>query len=135
MESMMLKIITPDKLFFNGEVLKLKTENYDGSIGILPNHISYLSLLKPTITSFVLKNGQEKRAFTSSGILRVKKNEVEILCDSCEWPEDIDANRAKEAKKRAEDRLIKQYEKGDLDIARAEKALLRAVTRINLKKD
>ena len=55
--------------------------------------------------------------------MEVKDNSVKILCDACEWPEEIDLKRAEEAKKRAEERLIN---KDNVDVKRAELALARA---------
>lgn len=60
-----------------------------------------------------------------------KNNQLKILCDVCEWPEEIDLKRAKEAKERAEQRLA---HKDGIDIKRAQLALNRALARINLLK-
>ena len=122
-----LTIITPDKEFYSGEILSVNTENEDGGFGILANHVSMISPLKPTVTTFTELNGKELKAFTSTGVLRVHHGQVEILCSACEWPEDIDVVRARQAKERAEERLIHT---DTIDIKRAENALLRSIMRI-----
>ena len=125
-----LTIITPEKVFYSGEILSLYTSSSEGRFGVLANHVPMVSPLVPTITTFTEINGKELKALTSSGVLRVHHGEVEILCSVCEWPEDIDVNRAEQAKKRAEERLLS---KEDIDIKRAENAILRSLMRIKIK--
>lgn len=130
MKSMKLKIVTSEKKFYSGESIKLVTKSRNGSLGILANHIDMVAVLKPTTTKIILSNGTEKRAFTSTGILKVHENAIEIMCDACEWPEEIDFKRAEEAKVRAQKRL---EDKKNIDVERAEASLLRAVTRMSMK--
>lgn len=128
---MKLSIVTPEKKFYVGEVMEINTQTENGGIGILPEHIPFVGLLKPAETRFKLEDGTEKVAFTSTGLMKVTKTEVEMLVDASEWPEEIDVRRAEEAKKRAEERLNK--EPGKTDTARAEIALQRAIARIKTK--
>jgi len=125
-----LNIITPEKEFYSGEVVELITENDFGRIGFLANHMPMITTLKPAITTFKDASGKILKAFTSTGVLKVMNNEVKILCEACEWPEDIDIVRAEEAKKRAEERLSK---KGSVDTNRAEIALQRALLRLKVR--
>ncbi|MCB2293184.1 F0F1 ATP synthase subunit epsilon [Clostridium algoriphilum] len=125
-----LIILTPEKEFYSGEVLSLNTESDEGRVGILANHVSMITPLKPTVTTFTEVNGKELKAFTSTGVLRVLQGEIEMLCDACEWPEDIDAERAKRAEGRAEKRLSKAHGVG---FKRAENAILRSLMRIKTK--
>jgi len=125
-----LNIITPEKEFYNGEIIELNTENDFGKLGILANHMPMITTLKPAVTTFKDAKGKTFTAFTSTGVLRVMENQVKILCEACEWPEDIDIKRAEEAKKRAEERLNK---KSSVDTQRAEIALQRALLRLKIK--
>ncbi|GAA0125869.1 MULTISPECIES: F0F1 ATP synthase subunit epsilon [Clostridium] len=127
--SFKLIIVTPDKELYNGNVVKLSSESSDGKFGILPNHMAMVSEVIPTIVNFQDVNGKEYKCFTSSGVIKVRKNEVTILCNAAEWPEDIDKKRAESAKKRAEDRL---KNKNEIDVKRAELALKRSLLRLNL---
>ena len=131
MKEIELNIITPEKRFFSGKIIKLTTEDREGRLGILPNHMSVVKILEPSMTRFTTVDGKEFEAFTSEGILKVDKNLVEILCNSAEWPEDIDINRAKAAEERAEKRLKEKT--SNLDVKRAELALKRALTRSKIK--
>ncbi|MGY0374369.1 F0F1 ATP synthase subunit epsilon [Clostridium sp. JNZ J1-5] len=121
------KVITPNKSFYEGDIKELITETVEGERAILPLHSPLIAMLRPAITTIVEGNGEEKKFFSSSGILKVNKGEVTMLCDAADWPEDIDKARAEEAKERAEDRLNK---KEGIDEKRAKLALSRAVKRI-----
>ena len=125
-----LIIITPDKEFYTGEIVEIVAENEYGHLGILPHHIDMATVLLPSITTFTQKDGKKLKAFTSSGIMNVSNNEVKLLCDASEWPEDIDIKRAEEAKNRAEMRLNK---KDGVDFERAEVALMRALMRLKAR--
>ncbi|MBW9171821.1 F0F1 ATP synthase subunit epsilon [Clostridium estertheticum] len=125
-----LTMITPEKQFYSGDILSLNTQSDEGVFGILANHVPMISQLKPTVTTFIQVDGKELKAFTSTGVLRVLKGEVEMLCSACEWPEDIDVERANEAKKRAEKRLNTDDE---VSLKRAEGAVLRSVMRLKTK--
>ena len=124
-----LTIITPEKEFYSGEVLDLVTENELGKIGFLPEHIAMVTVLKPSVTTFTEPDGKKRKAFTSSGVLSINNDEVNIMCDACEWPEEIDINRAEEAKKRAEMRL----KEPGINMDRTEVALKRALMRIKAR--
>ncbi|APC38789.1 F0F1 ATP synthase subunit epsilon [Clostridium estertheticum] len=125
-----LTMITPEKQFYSGDILSLNSQSDEGVFGILANHVPMISQLKPTVTTFIQVDGKELKAFTSTGVLRVLKGEVEMLCSACEWPEDIDIERANEAKKRAEKRLNTDDE---VSLKRAESAVLRSVMRLKTK--
>ncbi|MCB2306358.1 F0F1 ATP synthase subunit epsilon [Clostridium estertheticum] len=125
-----LTMITPEKQFYSGDILSLNTQSDEGVFGILANHVPMISQLKPTVTTFIQVDGKELKAFTSTGVLRVLKGEVEMLCSACEWPEDIDVERANEAKKRAEKRLNTDDE---VSLKRAESAVLRSIMRLKTK--
>lgn len=126
-----LSILTPMEKFYDGDVFEINTSTMAGDIGILPQHSPFIGLLKPTVTKFKLVDGSEKSLFTSTGILKVTKEEIQMIVDDAEWPEDIDVKRAEKAKERAEERLHKHDSK--TDARRAEIALLRAIARIRTK--
>ncbi|MFT5874241.1 MAG: F-type H+-transporting ATPase subunit epsilon [Clostridium sp.] len=125
-----LTILTPEKEFYCGKILSLNTESDKGRFGILANHVPMIAPLKPTVTTFTLVNGEKLKAFTSSGVLRVQLGEVEMLCGACEWPENIDAARARKAKERAEEKMVHNDGVGYI---RTENAVLRAIMRLKTK--
>lgn len=125
-----LTIKSPERELFSDTVIEVTTEGEDGEVGILHNHIPMIKSLIPTITEFIDAKGKKYRAFTSSGVIKVLNNEVVILCEACEWPEDIDLKRAKESKERSQKRL---EDKKNIDVKRAEISLMRALARIKIK--
>lgn len=130
-DSLNLNILTPEKEFFTGEVTEIITESVQGAIGILADHMPFVTAIVPCETEILTKDGKKLKAFTSMGILKVMNNEVKILCEACEWPEDIDVARAKSAEERAEKRLS---QKDGIDVQRAEMALARSLARLKLTK-
>lgn len=82
-----LIIVTPEEKFFTGDVLSLSCKTTDGSRGILPNHCAMITGLVPCIANFNDLEGKELKAEITSGILKVKDNEVIMLCNSAKWIE------------------------------------------------
>lgn len=125
-EKFKLSIITPEKEYFNGEVEEVIIGTVSGPMGVLAHHINSVVALRPYVTEYV-SDGNKFKVFTSSGTAKVIDNVVVITVDACESPDEIDVNRAKEAKTRAEERITK---KDGVDLKRAEAALMRSLTRI-----
>ncbi|HAE42672.1 MAG TPA: F0F1 ATP synthase subunit epsilon [Clostridiales bacterium] len=131
MSKFMLEIVTPERLFFDGEVEMVIARGVEGDIGILKGHEPFVTPLQ--IGTIKIKiDGQFKLAAISQGYMQVTKDKVVILVDTAEWPEEIDVNRAEKARERAEKRL--QQKTADLDILRAEIALKKATTRLGVAK-
>lgn len=125
-----LHILTPERQFYLGDALEFKGESLVGHIEILPNHVPMTTVVKPGLAEFIEANGNRLKAFISNGILKVVSNEVTVLCDAAEWPEEIDIKRAEESKRRAEERLI---QRDGFNLKRAESSLLRALARLKVK--
>ena len=126
-----LRIITPDRVFYEGQVTMVEFNTTEGEIGVLPGHIPLTVILKPGIVNIYEPDG-EKNAALHSGFAEILQDQVTILAEIVEWPTEIDLNRAEAAKTRAEERLSSKTP--ETDIARAETALLRAMTRIEVIK-
>lgn len=122
-----LKIIEPDGMFFEGEGEFLEFTSVEGQMGVYKNHIPLTTILEPCVVK-IHANGETKKAAVLGGFIEIQKERITILAEDANWPEDIDVERAKAAKQRAEERL-NQKEAG-LDVVRAEAALKRAVARI-----
>lgn len=122
-----LEIITPDRVFYKGQVTMVEFNTTEGEIGIYPGHIPLTVIVKPGVLTIT---GEEKKeAALHTGFATILQDKVTIMAETVEWPEEIDLRRAEAAKERAETRL--REGKTDTDIARAETALLRAMARIN----
>ena len=124
---MHLKIVTHDKVVYDDNVEEIYSKGIDGEFGVLKNHIPFMTALDVGVTKIV-KDGEVKLFTTMGGIFQYADDEAVILTNSSECGDDIDVNRAKEAKERAEQRLHDRNE--DIDEHRAEAALSRALTRI-----
>lgn len=129
-ENLKLTILTPERKIFSGEVRELTTENDMGRLEILPKHVAMITLLIPTVTTFTTLDGKKLKLFTSTGILKIENNDINLLCETAEWPEEIDINRAEEAKKKAEQLL---RVKRNIDYKKEELRLKRALARIKAK--
>ena len=127
----LLRIITPERTFYEGRVEMVEFNTTEGEIGVLPGHIPLTVILKPGILSIYEPEG-EKIAALHSGFAEILQDQVTILAEIIEWPEEIDQDRAVAAKARAEERLRSRTP--ETDIARAETALQRAIARIEVIK-
>ncbi len=123
-----LQILTPDKLFFDGETDNLIVRTTVGDKGILARHEEYVAAL-PIGKLKVKLNGQFRIAAVSEGTVKVSRDKTVILVQSCEWADEIDVDRAKTAKAKAEERM-KLAEKNNKDYLLAEYKLKRAINRI-----
>jgi F-type H+-transporting ATPase subunit epsilon len=124
-----LKVTTPDKNFFEGEVDMVIVRAKTGEMGILPNHAPVVTVLD--IGNLRIKDGDsEKKAVINEGFMKVANNLVHIFTDSAEWPEDIDRERARKAKERAERRLAQK--ESEIDFERVNLALKRAINRMKI---
>ena len=127
----LLRIITPERTFYEGRAEMVEFNTTEGEIGVLPGHVPLTVILKPGILSIYEPEG-EKIAALHSGFAEILQDQVTILAEIIEWPEEIDQDRAVAAKARAEERLRSRTP--ETDIARAETALQRAVARIEVLK-
>ena len=125
-----LKIIAPERIFYEDDVPFVEFRTTEGEIGVYPGHIPLTSIIAPGFVRIHTTDGEIKEAALLEGFSEILPNEVVILAEAVEWPDEIDANRAKEAQIRAERRL--QSQDGDMD--RAELALKRAIVRQRLAK-
>ncbi len=129
LKTLTVSVVTPDGpvLEDSFEMVSCKAES--GELGILPGHIPLVAPL--TISAVRLKHeNRVEHLAVSGGFMEVRPEKVTILAQSAEKPSDINVQRAKEAKERAERRL--QSKQDDVDFQRAELALKRALNRINV---
>lgn len=125
-----LKVMCPDRTFFEGEADMVDMNTTEGYIGVYPGHIPIATVLAPGIL-VIHNDGESKRAALHSGFARISPDNIMILAEVAEWPDEIDLNRAEEARVRAERRL--SGTESGIDIKRAEAALKRSLTRISIK--
>ncbi|MBO4411257.1 MAG: ATP synthase F1 subunit epsilon [Lachnospiraceae bacterium] len=124
-----LKIITPERLFYEGQVTMAEFTTEEGNVGVLKGHEAMTYLIAPGVLRIHEESGIKKAAL-HVGFAEILPDEVRILAQIAEWPDEIDLNRANEAKIRAE-RAIRE----DGSTLQEELALRRAIARIETLKD
>ena len=124
---MQLKIITHERIVFEGEVDEIVIQAQTGQMGILKDHIPMTTVLEIGVTK--VRQGDKERFFaTMGGVFQFKDDVATILTDVCEAGSDIDVTRANDAKARAEARLAESNAK--IDSQRAQAALSRSLARL-----
>ena len=124
-----LDVVSPERVFYSGDVEMVELRTTEGEIGVYKGHIPLTAVIAPGVLR-IHEEGNVKEAALLEGIVRILGDNVTILAESCEWPEEIDISRANEAKVRAERRL--KGSEGEINVARAELALHRSLVRIEL---
>ena len=131
-EKIHLIVVTPERQLFNGLVDSVTLPSNQGELGILPGHAPLLAELGIGEISYHAGNTMES-FFCSWGFAEVLPDRVVLLAQTAEPASEIDLNRAEQAKSRAEKRLGSKDP--NLDFARAELALLRALSRLNIARE
>lgn len=122
-----LVILTPRTKTFEGDVELLSVPTKAGNIGILADHYPLIATIPTGVFHYVVGNVTTVFAI-SGGVVSVQKDKTLLLAEAMERPEDIDIERAKQAKVRAESLLASKNP--EIDIERAQAALMRALNRI-----
>ncbi|MCG7408035.1 F0F1 ATP synthase subunit epsilon [Paenibacillus sp. ACRRX] len=133
MSTFLLEIVTPERKVFAQEVDMVSVKGVEGDLGILAGHIPMVTPLD--IAPMKIKfGGQEHWIAVHGGFVEVRKDKVVVLAESAELPENIDVERAKAAKARAEQRIAmaERSKQDHVDFRRAEVSLHRAITRIKV---
>lgn len=122
---LLLEVITPEKVVFNGEIDELVIDTVNGQIAILPNHANLVTKLIPGEMK-IIKGKTEQVLAATGGFLEVGKNKVTILADYAVRAQDIEIAKAQEAQKRAQQAMKEKASEKDFRMAEAElqKALL-----------
>lgn len=123
-----LKVYSPNRVFFEGEADLVEFTTTEGDIGVYRNHVPLTVVVAPGILR-ITKDGESREATLLEGFATILQDEIIILSEACEWPEEIDVIRAEEAKIRAERRMKSDTE---ANYTRAELALRRALIRLRL---
>lgn len=125
-----LNVITPEKVFFDGETSQLIVRTTEGDIGILAHHTSLVADLPSGPLKIKQEDGTYRTAALSSGLLKVGGNKVSIIANAVEWADEIDLEWAKRSEAEAREKLNSLKDQHELDIA--ELKLQRALNRISI---
>lgn len=131
MEIFQVHILAVDKTFYEGPCVSLTIPTSDGEQGILAHHSNMIAAVQPGMLRYQLPGQPVQLASVSPGMVKVEKNDVLILVDSAERPEEIDAARAQREADEAREILLQKKSRQEYRIAQA--TLARALNRLRVK--
>jgi F-type H+-transporting ATPase subunit epsilon len=123
-----LELVTPERLLLTEEVDEVVAPGYEGEFGVLPEHTQYLAILNIGILSY-RKGGETRKVALGGGFAEVTPERVVVMAETAEHSAEIDVERAKRARDRAEASL-KELSLDDESYAKAHAALQRALVRM-----
>ncbi|MGD0017062.1 MAG: F0F1 ATP synthase subunit epsilon [Verrucomicrobiia bacterium] len=129
-KTFLFEILTLQKSFLQQAVRFVVAPGQEGVFEILPDHAPFVFALKPGVLRIHTPDGKDSYVAIGTGFLIVQKERTTVLARSAERPEDIDAERARQAKERAEERL--RLRASEIDVARAQSAFQRALARLKV---
>lgn len=131
MNKMRLQIISPKRVLFDGECTMLEYNTTEGYVGILPGHVAMTQVMAPGKLAIYQENVAKPTYIAAmSGIAKILPDLIVLLVEIAELKNEINVERAKEAKERAEKRIADNADK--LDLKRAKYALQKALTRLEV---
>jgi F-type H+-transporting ATPase subunit epsilon len=123
------EIVTAERVVYSGEVDVVVAPGMEGQLAILPSHAPLITTLQHG-ELLVRRGGEEIAMFVQGGFMEVSGNRVTVLADVAERAEEIDIERAEEAKRLAESQL--REPRPEMDLATAEAALKRSMLRLKI---
>lgn len=126
-----IRVITPEGFYGQYVASILNVRTTDGEIGILKNHMPLAVILEPSIMNFVDEFKSRRLFAIGEGVLFFEDNIAQVLVNTCESRDEIDFDRARAARERAEKRLSAEHP--DVDFKRADQALKKAKNRLSLE--
>ena len=129
-EKIRLKLVTPSRLLLDEEVDEVTAPGALGEFGVLPKHISFLTLLEVGEMSYK-QGGERHHLALSGGYAEVLDEVMTVLAGAAEYSDEIDIERARAARERAEKRMA-ELSQEDKEFAASEAALRRALVRLQV---
>ena len=126
-----LKVLAPERHFFEGECEYLTITTTDGEYGIMANHSNMIAAVIPGEVRITEPGKEPVTAAISNGIIKVENNKVTVLTESLEKPEEIDEIRARRALEEAQEAIIQK--KSQHDYIQAQAKMSRALNRLKVK--
>ena len=126
-----LQVVTPNRIFFEGEAEFVEMKTGEGRIGIYAGHQPSTVILDPGVLT--IRNGETvKKAAWHTGFAEILPDKVSVIAEIAEWPDEIDQNRAEEARIRAQRKL--ETGEDERTLLQADMALKKALTRLEILK-
>jgi len=129
-DTFQLEIVTPEKKVVDTSATEAQIPGKNGYLGILPGHAPLITELAVGKVTFRSGDGEEQRLAVAWGFAEVLPDRVTVLAETAERPSEIDVERARKAKERAEQRLTSG--ETTVDVERSLNALHKAETRLEV---
>ncbi len=123
---MQVELVSPERVLYSGEAAMVIARTTEGDVAFLPGHAPFLGALGVAQLRILQEAGGEEVAAVHGGFVEVRGDRVTVLSDVAEMRSQIDLERAREARQRAEERVRAEHD------AEAEAALARALLRIDV---
>ncbi len=133
MATFRLQVVSMDGLEYDGEVQRIKLRTIHGDLAILARHMNYVTAIGMGTATVVMEDGTERKAACIGGMLSMMNNLCRVIPTTWEWGDEIDLERAMDAKRRAEERLAESNLEEQARV-NAEAKLYRALVRIGSAK-
>lgn len=130
MKSFKIHILEADNTFYEGECESLMVPTSNGQYGVLAGHSNTITAIVPGIMTYRTPGGEDLLASVSAGLLKIENNDVLVLVDAAERPEEIDANRARRLADAAKEAMLQK--KSVLEYRAAQTNLSRAIAQLRL---
>jgi F-type H+-transporting ATPase subunit epsilon len=128
MPKLNIDIVTAERVVYSEkEVDEIIAPGTEGEFAVLPRHAAFMTMLVPGVV-VIRKDGDETEMAVSGGFVEVRENRVVVVADTAERAEEIDAERAEAARRRAEEHL--RARPAEIDMARTTAALQRSLARL-----
>ena len=131
MDTFQVHILAADKNFYEGPCVSMTIPTNDGELGILAHHSNMIAAIQPGTLRYQVPGEEPCRAAISQGMVKVEQNDVLVLVDSVERPEEIDAARAQRELDEAREIILQKRSRQEHKIAEA--AMARALNRLRVK--
>jgi F-type H+-transporting ATPase subunit epsilon len=128
--SLQLDVITPERRLLSEQADSVTVPGLGGELGILPGHTPLISALQTGVLSYT-QGGAARRLLVSGGFVEVNNDRVSVLADLAEFPEEVDAARARTEREEAE-RQLGSFSGSPEELADVRARLDRAATRLQL---
>ncbi|HAT03971.1 MAG TPA: ATP synthase F1 subunit epsilon [Candidatus Magasanikbacteria bacterium] len=129
-----LKIATPEKVVYENDIFQVSIPTTTGEITVLPHHIPLVSVLVAGELKIKDSHGDHVIAI-AGGFLEIRgNNEIILLADNAERAEDIDIDRAEQARQRAQKEMEEAKNRQDIDFAKLQAVIDREMNRVRVGK-
>jgi F-type H+-transporting ATPase subunit epsilon len=128
-----VKIVTPERTVFEGEVDSITLPTAKGQVTILPNHVPFITSIMPGET-IIRDEKEEVLMAISGGFIEFNKNQLSILADTAERADEIDVERAEEARRKAEELKREKISIDNQDYTRVAAMIEKEMARIRVAK-